>query len=83
VEERHNLTADGVQSREVGALAKIAAVAGQREIVDVLTPAMLFGDDMFNVVCQLAVILGEQAVFATETRPAPDKVPRGGIHRYV
>ena len=83
VEEGHKLTADGIHSREVGALAKVAAMAGQREIINVIAPAVLFGDDMFNVVRELAVILGQQAIFAAVIRPAPDKVPRGGIHRYI
>jgi hypothetical protein len=30
---------------------------------------------------QLAVLLPEQAIFATVIRPAPDNVRHGGIHR--
>jgi len=81
VEEGHKLTADGIHAREVWALAKVAAVAGQREIVNVIAPAVLFGDDMLNVVRQLALLLAQQAILATVIRPAPDKVPRSGVHR--
>jgi hypothetical protein len=81
VEEGHKLTTDGIHAREVGALAKVAAVAGQREIFNVIAPAVLFGDDMLNVVRQLAVLLAQQAILATVIRPAPDKVSRGGVHR--
>jgi hypothetical protein len=41
----------GVHARKVRALAKIAAVTGQREIVDVIAPTVLFGDDMLDVMC--------------------------------
>ena len=41
---------------------------------------MLFGNDMFDVVRQFAVILGEQAVFTTIVRSAPDEVTRGRLH---
>jgi hypothetical protein len=81
VEEGHKLTAEGIHAREVRALAKVAAVAGQRQIVNVIAPTVLFGDDMLNVVRQLAVLLTQQAIFTTVIRPAADKVPCGGIHR--
>jgi hypothetical protein len=81
VEEGYKLTADGIHAREVRALAEVAAVAGQREIVNVIAPAVLFGDYMLNVVSQLAVLLAQQAILATVIRPAPDKVPLGGVHR--
>jgi hypothetical protein len=80
VEEGYKLTADGIHAREVRALAEVAAVAGQREIVNVIAPAVLFGDDMLDVVRQLAVLLTQQAILATVVSPAADKVPRGGIH---
>jgi len=49
VEERHQITAKAIHAREVRSLAKITAVAGQREIVNVIAPAVLFGDDMLDV----------------------------------
>jgi len=81
VEEGHKLTADGIYAREVRALAKIAAMAGQREVVNVIAPAVLLGDDMLDVVRQLAVLLAQQAILATVIRSSADKVPRGGVHR--
>jgi hypothetical protein len=42
---------------------------------------VLFGDDMLDMMRQLAVRLGQQAVLARVIRSAPDKFPRGGIHR--
>jgi hypothetical protein len=56
-------------------------VTGEREIVSVIAPAMLLGDDMLDVVSQLAVLLAEQAILATVVRSSPDKVASSGIHR--
>ena len=57
VEEGNKLTARGIHSCEVGPLAEVAAVAGQCKIADIIASAVLFGDDVLNVVRQLAVIL--------------------------
>jgi hypothetical protein len=81
VEEGHKLAADGIHSREIRALVQVAAVAGQRKIVNVVAPAVLFGDDRLDVVRQLAVLLTQQAILATIIRSAADKVPRRGVHR--
>jgi hypothetical protein len=80
VEKRHKLTTEGIHACKVRAFAKITAVTGQREIVDVIAPAMLLRDDMLDVMRQLAVRLGQQAILATVFRSAPNKLPRGGIH---
>ena len=80
VEERHKFTAEGIHACKVRALAKITAVTGKRKVVDFIAPAVLFSQDMLDVVSQFAVGLGEQAVFATVVRSTSDKVPRSGIH---
>ena len=49
--EGHNFTTDGIHAREIRALAEIAAVAGQGEVVKVVVPAMLPGNDVLDVVC--------------------------------
>lgn len=38
VEEGHKLAAQAIHPREISALVKITAVAGQREILDLITP---------------------------------------------
>jgi hypothetical protein len=50
VEEGHKLAALGIHPREISALAEITAVAGQREILNRIAPAVLFGDDVLDVV---------------------------------
>jgi hypothetical protein len=81
VEERHKLATDRIHTCEVRALAEVAAVAGYREVVNVISPAMLFGDNMLDVVRQAAVLLAQQAILTTVIRSSPDKVARRGIHR--
>jgi hypothetical protein len=49
VEETHKLTAEWIYARKVRAFAKVTAVTGQREIVDVVAPAVLFRHDMPDV----------------------------------
>ncbi len=51
-------------------------MAGQREVVRVVRSAVLPGDDVFDVVCQRAVLLPEQAIFAAIVRAAADQFPR-------
>jgi hypothetical protein len=55
----------------------------QRQAAGVNHGAVLFRHDMLDVMRQLAVGLGQQAILATVIRSAPDKLPRGGIHRYL
>ena len=80
VEQTHDLTAEGIHACEIRALTEITAVTGQREVFDVIAPAVLFSNDMLDVVRKCADRLGEQAILASVIRSAPDKVPRGGVH---
>jgi len=61
--------------------AERRSAKGQREIFNVIAPGVLFGDDMLNMVRQLAVLLAQQAILATMIRSSSDEVPRGGVHR--
>jgi hypothetical protein len=81
VKERHELTTDWIHACEIRAVAEITAVAGQGEIVSVVTPAMLLRNDMLDVVHQAAVLLAEQAILTTVVGSTPDHVPRSGVHR--
>jgi hypothetical protein len=49
VEKRHKLTTEGINACKVRAFAKITPVTGQREIVDAIAPAVLFSDDMLDM----------------------------------
>jgi hypothetical protein len=81
MKEGHYLTTQRVYACQVRALAEIAAVTGEGEVVNVIRSTMLLRKDMLDVVSQLGMLLPEQAIFALVVCSTPDKVPRGGIHR--
>ncbi|CAN5900513.1 hypothetical protein BH23GEM7_BH23GEM7_30910 [soil metagenome] len=80
VKERHDLTGEGIDSRQVGSLVQVTAVAGQSQVIEVVRAAVLPGDDVLDVVGQLAVLLDEPAVFTTIRCPTANPIPRGGVH---
>ena len=47
---QNRLRVPGLRARKVRALAEIAAVAGKGEIVMIVGPAVLSGDDVLDVV---------------------------------
>ena len=53
-------------------------MSSQRQVAGFVGAAVLFGDDVLDVMGQFAVCLREQAVFTPILRPAPDEVARGG-----
>lgn len=50
VEETYNLAGKGIDTCEVRPFVEIAALAGQREVGDVVPAAVLLRDEMLNVV---------------------------------
>ena len=56
-------------------------MACQSQVARIVGPAMLFGDDVFNVVGEIAVFLAEQAVLATAGCSPPHEVSRGSFYR--
>jgi len=56
-------------------------MACQRQVTCIVRPAMLFGDDVFNVMGEITVFLAEQAVLAATGCPPPHEISRGSIHR--
>ncbi|MGA2117370.1 MAG: hypothetical protein ABSH56_21735 [Bryobacteraceae bacterium] len=56
-------------------------MASQGEVPDLIEAAVLFGQNMLDVVRQVAIFLLKQAIFATVVGAPPDEVSRRGIHR--
>jgi hypothetical protein len=81
IEETRNLTTDWIQASEIRALVQIAAVAGKGKVAHVVTPAVLPGDYMFDVVDKFAMLLAKQAILATVVRSPPDEILPAGVHR--
>ena len=59
---------------------QVAAMARQRQIIGAVRTAVLFGDDMFDVMLQLAELLTQAAVLATLVGTATDEGPLRLIH---
>lgn len=78
--EAYQFSTDGIDACQVGALAEIAPVARQRQVVGFVGTAVLFGDNVFDVMRQCTMLLGEQTVFTTILCPSPDEIVGRGIH---
>ena len=74
MEEGDDATVDRIDARQVGALAKIAALTGERKIFSGIRPAVLAGKDVLDVVDQLAILLPKETILATVACAMPDQV---------
>lgn len=70
----------GIDTCNVGSLAKITAMACKCEIVSFIGAAMLFGDNVLDMVGQFGILLWQQTVLTTILRSLSDELARGGIH---
>jgi hypothetical protein len=57
-------------------------MACQGKVLRIVRSAVLLGYYVFNVVRELAVRLGKEAVLATIPCSLPHELPRGRIHHY-
>jgi hypothetical protein len=80
MKERHDFSANGVNTRQVGTFLQITTVASQRQVPGFVGTAMLLGDNVLDVVRQLDVLLRELAILTAIVRATPDEVARGGVH---
>ena len=74
-----NLTGLRVDSRQVRTLAKIAAVARERQVGGIVGTSVLLRDDVLDVMPQLAMDLAQTAVFTPLAGPAPRRGLQDGI----
>jgi hypothetical protein len=61
-----------VDSTEVWAFVQIAAMASECKIFDVITAAVLSGDNVFDLMRHRTMLLVKLAVFATISGPIAD-----------
>jgi hypothetical protein len=80
MEERRDLSANGVDTRQVRTLPEITAMASQRQVLGFVRATVLLRDNMLHVVSQLAVLLSKLAILTTIIRATTDEVARGDIH---
>ncbi len=69
-----------VDSTQVRAFVKIAAVAGERQILNFVGAPVLACNDVFDLVRDRAMLLTKPTLLATIAGPAAHKQPRFGIH---
>lgn len=79
VEKHYKLIGQGINPREVRPFSQVATMAGQRKIAKFCGATMLFGNDVFDVVGKMAVLLLEQAILAPIPRPLADQIPHLGV----
>ena len=81
MKQSHYFSCSRVDTCYVGTFAKITAVACKCKIVDFVGAAVLFGDNVLNVMRQFAVLLRQAAILATILGTLANKMARRGIHR--
>jgi hypothetical protein len=67
-------------SGEIRAFAQIATVATPRQIRNVVFPAVLFGNDVFNVKCIWLILFVDATVLATVASTSSHLPASRGIH---
>jgi len=60
---------------------RIAAMASEREIFDIIAAAVLTRGNVFDLIRHRAMLLAKLAVLATISCPVSNKKPGSGIHR--
>jgi hypothetical protein len=73
VKERHEHAGFGIDSRQIRAFVKIAVLASQGPICELVRPAVFQGDNVLDVKCINIVSFREPAVLA------PISGPRGNL----
>ena len=60
---------------------RLPPITGQREVSRVISPVVLPGNNVFNVMRKAALFLALQAVLATMRGTLSDELSRGRIHQ--
>jgi hypothetical protein len=77
IKQRDDRPGKRIDTSQVRAFAKVAAVAGKSQIAVIVGPTMLPGDDVLDAVSKGTTVLRKEAIFTTVRRPAADEFPRG------
>jgi len=81
VEEWYDGRGLDVNSREIRTFACVASITGQGEVLRVVWAAVLFRDNVLDVMGEAALLLAEEAVFATVPGPRADILSRLRVHQ--
>lgn len=80
MEQVFDAASQGIDPTQIRPLVKVAAMACEREILDLIRPAVLAGNDMLNVMQEFAVVLVKPAILAPLPGALADKPPGCGIN---
>jgi hypothetical protein len=81
VEERSDLSGVRIEPRDIRPLEQITMYTCECEIRGVITAAVLFGNEVFDMECRLIMLLPKPAILATLSGPLPDEIPRRCVHQ--
>src|SRR5262245_1168800 len=80
MKQGHGEVGDGVHRSDVRALFQIATSAAQTEVVRIIRPTVLTGDDVIDLVRNDRGLLGKMAVLARTLSAALDQLPYCARH---
>jgi hypothetical protein len=81
IEKGNQLSAFGVDSREIRSLVAIAVDAGESEVREIIAAHVLASTDMLEMVTSLRVLLGEKAILASFPGSLPHEVAYLSVHQ--
>jgi hypothetical protein len=79
VEDRHDFLGQRVNPRKIRTLSQIATMASQRQVAKFLGPAMLLGNNVFNVVSEITMFLLKKTILTPILGPPTDQISHLGV----
>lgn len=76
MKELHNLIGQWVDACEVAPFSQVAPMTGQREIVRFVRSAVLFRNNVLDVVRHRTVVLAQLAILTPISGPPPHEIAR-------
>ena len=81
IEERRHCSIFGIDPGEIRPFMQISVTTRQCQVLRVVSPTVLEGQDMLDVKPKVRIIvLMDSTVFAAIARSSPDEITRRGIH---
>src|SRR5438445_6510050 len=81
MKEPRDFTRVRLDPGQIWPFSQIAIRAGERQIARVVSPAMLFRNDVFDMETQLRKLLSQVAILTTLAGPLTDELAQRGVHQ--
>jgi hypothetical protein len=82
IKKWHSIAAERIDSDQIRSFMKIAPVTSEGKITASARSAMLFRDDVLDMMRESAPLLIEKTVFAPIARARSNEFPRGGVESH-